>query len=294
MKIAASERIEREEQKNAPRQGRFAFQRLLEGTPRTPENFIFRMTRLDGEFYSPRHCHNFDQIRFILEGWTDFSRNGKLTAGMVGYFPEGAAYGPQSVSEDALILALQFGGASGAGYLSAEELEEAGGALKQTGRFEKGHYRWTDAKGKERSKDAYAAIWEYVHGRKFVAPKRRYRDPIFMDPAAYAWVASAHDGVARKHLGSFSEAGTALDLYRLEAGATLPLEPRSIYFSLAGAGRIGTDEIPRRTAIHLERTDRAALKAASELELLHITMPDLAALGFSAGRRAETLDRLAS
>lgn len=148
MKIVDSEKIEREAQKNAPRQGRFEFQRLLEGTPRTPENFIFRMTKLDGEFYSPRHCHNFDQIRFILEGWSDFSRNGRLAAGMVGYFPEGAAYGPQSVSEEALILALQFGGASGAGYLSAEEVEEGGGELRKTGRFEKGAYIWVDAKEK--------------------------------------------------------------------------------------------------------------------------------------------------
>jgi hypothetical protein len=280
-------------QKNAPREGTFAFRRLLEGTPGTPENFIFRMTKLDGGFYSPRHCHNFDQIRYILDGWTDFSRNGKLKAGMVGYFPEGSAYGPQSVSDDALILALQFGGASGSGYLSAEEVEEGGAELRKTGRFAKGKYFWVDSKGKEHQKDAYAAVWEQMNGRKFVAPKRRYRDPIFMDPAGYAWVPSRGEpGVAHKHLGSFSEAGTALDIDRLDAGATAELQPHGIYFVLAGAGRIGGEQMNQYSTVQLDYDERSALKAVTAIELLHITLPDLRAL--SAGRTAENYDRLAS
>jgi hypothetical protein len=293
MKIVHGAQIDTEVQENAPRQGTFAFRRLLEGTPGTPENFIFRMTKLDSGFYSPRHCHNFDQIRFILDGWTDFSRNGKLRAGMVGYFPEGAAYGPQSVSDDALILALQFGGASGAGYLSAEEVEEGGAELRKTGRFERGKYIWVDARGKERQKDAYAAVWEHMNGRRFVAPKRRYRDPIFMDPAHYAWVDSRTEpGVAHKHLGSFSEAGTALDVDRIAEGATMELRPHGISFVLSGAGRIGGESLTRYSAVQLDYDERAVLRATSRTELLHITLPDLRWL--SAGRTAESYDRLAS
>lgn len=293
MKIAHGMQIDNEVQRNTPRQGTFQFRRLLEGTPGTPDNFIFRMTKLDSGFYSPRHAHNFDQIRYILSGWTDFSRNGKLTAGTVGYFPEGAAYGPQSVSDDALILALQFGGASGSGYLSAEEVEEGGAALRKTGRFERGKYMWTDANGKARQKDAYAAVWEHMNGRKFVAPKRRYRDPIFMDPAAYAWVASRHErGVAHKHLGSFSEAGTALDLCRVDAGAVTALEPHGIYFVLSGEGTVDGEAVRQYSATLLDYEERGTLRAQMQLEILHITLPDLRAL--SAGRQVRSSDRLAS
>jgi hypothetical protein len=267
-----------EVQKNGPRQGRFEFRRMAEGTVGSPDNFLFRVTNLDSGFYSPRHCHNFDQIRFILRGATDFSKDGKLKAGMVGYFPEGTAYGPQTASDDLMVLALQFGGASGQGYLSADQMEIAGGELKARGSFEKGMYVTVDASGKEHRKDAYAAIWEHINGVPFRAPRRRYRQPIFMDPDSFAWRRPSTDpNVEHRHLGSFSECETQLDLFRVAAGASLHLQPHSIYFIVSGRGTIGNEQYDRFSSAQLAFDERAELQATEETRVLHIGLPDLRA-----------------
>jgi len=266
-----------EVQKNSPRQGRFEFRRMAEGTVGSPDNFLFRVTNLDSGFYSPRHCHNFDQIRFILRGATDFSKDGKLKAGMVGYFPEGTAYGPQTASDDLMVLALQFGGASGQGYLSADQIETAGGELKAGGTFEKGMYVTVDANGKEHRKDAYAAIWEHINGVPFRAPRRRYRQPIFMDPESFAWRPSGEPNVEARHLGSFSECETQLDQFRLAAGASLRLQPHSLYFILSGAGTAGGEACARFSTMQLDFDEHAELHATEATLVLRIGLPDLRA-----------------
>jgi hypothetical protein len=267
-----------EVQKNGPRQGRFEFRRMAEGTVGSPDNFLFRVTNLDSGFYSPRHCHNFDQIRFILRGATDFSKDGKLKAGMVGYFPEGTAYGPQTATDDLMVLALQFGGASGQGYLSADQVETAGGELKATGSFEKGMYVTVDADGKEHRKDAYAAVWEHINGVPFRAPRRRYRQPIFMDPENFAWRRSSTDAnVEHRHLGSFSEAETQLDQFRLAPGASLTLQPHSLYFILSGKGTADGEQCSRFSTMQLDFDEHGELRATEETLVLRIGLPDLRA-----------------
>jgi hypothetical protein len=280
MKVVHYSETGSEVQKNAPRQGRFEFRRLLEGTVGSPDNFLFRITRLDSGFFSPRHCHNFDQIRFMLQGETDFSRDGKLKAGMIGYFPEGTAYGPQTTSDDMLVMTLQFGGASGQGYLSADQIEEAGGELKaRGGTFEKGMYVTVGSDGRECRIDAYQAIWEHVNGVPFRAPRRRYRQPIVIDPESFAWRPSPTEpNVAQRRLGSFTECGTQLDLFRVGAGASLQLEPHGIYFIVSGHGTIGSDTWERYTAIQLDWEERAVLDAEEEARILHIGLPDLRAV----------------
>src|SRR6476646_7995558 len=76
------------------RGGTFHYRNLMEGTPGTIDNFQLSMGRNDKDFVSPRHRHNFEQFRFQLEGDLDFARDGVMTPGMLGYFPEGASYGP--------------------------------------------------------------------------------------------------------------------------------------------------------------------------------------------------------
>ncbi len=293
MKIAHYSEKASELQQNGPRQGRFEFWRLFEGEVGSPDNFLFRITRLDSGFYSPRHCHNFDQIRFILEGETDFSRDGKLKAGMIGYFPEGTAYGPQTTSDDMLVLTLQFGGASGQGYLSADQLERAGSELKAAGgRFEKGMFITIDADGREQRKDGYQALWEHVNGVPFRAPRRRYRQPIMIDPESFAWRPSTSDpNVSHRHLGSFTECVTQLDLFRVAAGASLQLQPHSLYFVVSGRGEVGAEAVDRFSAVRLNFEEFAELRAIDEANVLRIGLPDLRGVEPPAARELAAAGR---
>ena len=100
------------------RGGTFHFRNLMEGTAGTIDNFQLSMGRNDKDFVSPRHRHNFEQFRFQFEGDLNFARDGVMTPGMVGYFPEGTFYGPQTSEATATTFVLQFGGSSGQGYLS--------------------------------------------------------------------------------------------------------------------------------------------------------------------------------
>ena len=45
-------------------------------------------------YFTPRHRHNFDQIRYTLSGLQSTGL-GDLAGGECGYFPEGSHYGPQ-------------------------------------------------------------------------------------------------------------------------------------------------------------------------------------------------------
>src|SRR5579859_4739602 len=79
--------------------GTFHSRNLMEGETGTIGNFSLVLGRNEGDFFSPRHRHNFEQIRFAFEGTLDFSKTGKMAEGMIGYFPEAVSYGPQVQAE---------------------------------------------------------------------------------------------------------------------------------------------------------------------------------------------------
>jgi hypothetical protein len=174
-------------------------------------------------YFTPRHRHNFDQIRYTLTG-VQSTGHGDLGPGEIGYFPEGAYYGPQSQGGDCLALVLQFQGASGEHLLSNEEMNATYEKLIAAGaKFENGIYRGVTADGHRKNKDSYVAIWEEHEGRKMKFPASRYRTPVMMLPDRFAWVADRkRPGVETKHLGTFSEMRTGLGFFRLLPGARLP------------------------------------------------------------------------
>ncbi len=59
--------------------------------------------------------------------------------------------------------------------------------LKKFGEFKDGMFFRADGAPGKKSRDAYQAIWEHVHGREMVYPKGRYDAPIMMDSANYHW-----------------------------------------------------------------------------------------------------------
>ena len=260
------------------RGGLFHFRRVLEGEPGRIDNFQFSMGKMAGEFYSPRHRHNFEQIRFQLEGTLDYDRDGKMTPGVVGYFPEGVFYGPQSQSADEcpMTMVLQFGGASGSGYLSRNEVKAGMDALASQGEFKNGVFRrHGDVEGK-RNMDGYQAIWEHANGRPMAYPEPRYSRPFLMNPAQYDWVAADDaPGLSEKLLGIFTERRTMARCLRLNAGASFTAKGRSIFVLLGGAGDIDGQAYRLYTVLFLEAGEHATFNATETTEMLQLGLPDL-------------------
>jgi hypothetical protein len=260
------------------RAGRFRAQALLAGEEGTPENFFLQLSQTYSDFASPRHRHNFDQVRVQLKGDADFARDGVMHPGTIGYFPEGVFYGPQSIAGESATLVLQFGGASGSGYISEERFQQGVAQLRQHGVFEGGIYRRLKEDGGRKNQDAYEAVWEHIHGKRMVYPQSEHPQPVFLDPAAFEWAPEpSMSGVRRKTLGRFSSRGFRMSLLGADSGASVTLAPHSIVFVLQGEGRSHDGASWRQHATL--RTGAAAgsvsLTAASELLELHI--PPLAA-----------------
>ena len=261
------------------RGGMFHFRNLMEGTPGTIDNFQLSMGRNDKDFVSPRHRHNFEQFRFQLEGDLNFARDGIMTPGMLGYFPEGTSYGPQTSESTAITFVLQFGGSSGQGYLSRKEVKQGMEALHATGTFDGGVFRRKAGEPGKRNMDGFQAIWEHVNGRPLQFPKPRYDKPVMMDQAGYEWVPVADQpGVSEKLLGVFTERRSEAGLFKLDPRATLKGTGRSVYLAYRGQGRVGNEPLRPLTTVFLERGEHATFTAEQETELLHFGLPDLRGL----------------
>jgi hypothetical protein len=258
------------------RGGTFHYRRVLEGEPGSPGNFQLSVGVSEGDFASPRHKHNFEQFRFQIEGTLDFASDGAMRPGMVGYFPESVSYGPQSQdpAEQTLTAVLQFGGASGSGYLSPEQVEAARAELQEVGRFEKGVFRRNDGG----NVDGYQAIWEHVNKRPLEYPRPRYEKPVFMDPEAFAWVRNGETGVEEKLLGVFTERGSAVRFVRLEPDAEHEAAGRTIYFAVEGAGSVNGESVRPLSSVYLETGERARVRAETPLVLLALGLPELSGL----------------
>lgn len=261
------------------RGGTFHYRNLMEGTAGTIDNFQLSMGRNDKDFVSPRHRHNFEQFRFQFEGDLNFARDGMMTPGMVGYFPEGTSYGPQTSESTATTFVLQFGGSSGQGYLSRKEVKDGMDALRATGTFEGGVYRRNEGEPGKRNMDGFQAIWEQANGRPLQFPKARYDKPVMMDQAGYEWVpVEGQPGVHEKMLGVFTERRSEGGVVRLDAGAELNGTGRGIYLCYRGSGRVGGEPLRALTTVFLERGERVAFTAEQAVEMIHFGLPDLRGL----------------
>jgi hypothetical protein len=259
------------------RGGIFHNRLLMEGEPGTIDNFQLSMGRMGGAFFSPRHRHNFEQIRFQLDGELDFARDGRMKTGMVGYFPEGMFYGPQSQDPEGtpITIVLQMGGASGSGYLSRAGMD----ALQSEGEFKDGVFRrHKDVPGK-RNVDGYQAIWEHVNKRPMAYPKPRYSRPFMMDPTHYEWLpADDEAGVAEKLMGVFTERRSTARFLCLEPGAVHSASGRSLYFVIEGDGTVADQKLERLTTVYLQRSEHAHFTARERTLMLHLGMPDLSGI----------------
>jgi hypothetical protein len=269
------------------RGGTFHSRTLAEGVPGTPGNFKFSLSRLGTDYSGPRHRHNFDQYRYMIEGESDYGQDGPLKAGMLGYYPEGVHYGPQVNKTEIFCAVLQFGGASGSGYLLPREVKAGMEELKAFGEFKDGVFYRADGAPGKKSRDAYQAIWEHVHGREMIYPKGRYDAPITMEQENFAWApVKGAEGASEKLFGVFTERRTQARLIRLDAGASYEVEGRGVFMVLTGAGICAGQPLKQYTAVYLDQDERATLQANEATEFLHYGLPDLSDMTISS---AETM-----
>lgn len=263
------------------RGGVIRFKYLLDGQEGAPGNFSLVIADTDVSFKSPRHRHNFDQIRVSLDGVTNYGPRENIEVGDVVYFPEGTHYGPQDqelARQSSLAMVIQFGGASGNGYMSLRQLQEGQERLQQKGRFEGGVFRREpDPANTRKNQDAYEAIWEFQNGRPIEYPKPRVSDPIHFHARNLAWTGiQGEPGTSVRDLGRFTDRNIHMYTLKVGAGARHVFVPGAqgrLLFVLEGAGQLGHECFARHSAAHLSAGEQAALTAEQETELLVLELP---------------------
>ena len=267
--------LEREEKH---REGSLAFKNLFKGDEGDPNNFRWVLSRNSGTYRSPHHRHNFDQVRFCVEGTANIAPGKTLNQGDVGYFPEGTPYGPQEdLHAHRLTLVLQGGGASGLGYMSAAQLRRGHEELERLGGFSGGRFR---RHGGSESRDSYEAIWEHVFGRPIAYPPQRYDEPILIRSAAFAWRRNGAGNASRKLFGSFTERGTRLEMLRIEPGERAVLGEdgaTTLAFAVCGRGRHNGERWSAHSAFRIAPGETVKLEGEEPAELFVITLPTIAA-----------------
>jgi hypothetical protein len=277
------------------RSGVLKKQEFLVGDENSPGNFKFGLFYQTGDFFSPRHRHNFDQFRFQIEGDCDFGRNSKMKPGVLGYFSEGAYYGPQSSDNANLVAVVQFGGPSGSGYLSQSQVDAAYFEMKKYGTFDKGVYRRHDGVAGKKNMDSFQAVWEFANKRPMVYPKPQYSDPVLMNSDAFRWqpLAGAPE-VEEKALGTFTDCNIRCARYRLSPGASFTGKGRGLFLVLSGKGAVEGKLMRRYTAAYLKDGEQATFRAEETAEILLLGLPDESRIGMLPLVADETEDSAAA
>lgn len=250
---------------------------LFQGDPTEPGNFDLSVLHYIGKVYTPRHRHNFDQIRFPLVGKENYGPTRDLPERCVGFFPEGVHYGPQDKEANTEMLLLQFEGASRSGYVNSQQLRAARVALEKKGEYKNGVYSWVDEKGTKHNKDGHQAAWEYAMGKPLSYPAPRYAEPVILFPGNFQWQ-PIKDNARIKELGSFGEGRTHTRMLGLDSGScSLPEQTqRTLAFVSQGTGTVGGQDVTERDAILLEPGERALFESKSGFEVLLVGLPKLA------------------
>jgi hypothetical protein len=251
---------------------------LLQGDDDSPNDYLLNVGLTGtGGWGTPRHRHNFDQIRYVLKGKYPASPHKIMGEGSVAYFSESVHYGPQDRPEGLEMMVIQFGGASGSGFLSTPRREAANEALKAKGEFKNGVFTWIDEKGQKHNVDGSVACFEEATGKKLVYAEPRYDDIVLMNSDAYAWVPSETPGVSTKLLGTFTERNTKVGFIKVDAGATYNSGTRSqieVLFMSKGNIRVNGKTYGDKTAIELLPTDAPVdIKANEESVFFTVTLP---------------------
>lgn len=265
------------EQVGSMRDGILDQKHLLIGEEGSPCNYDLNMGLTGGGGWrTPRHRHNFDQYRYVLKGDYPYEDQKVLPEGWVGYFPEDVRYGPQDRPAGLETVVLQFGGASGNGYLSVAAREAANDALKAKGEFSNGQFHYVDENGEKQSMDGSAACFEEATGRKLQMGPGRYECAIAINPEAFAWSPTTEAGVDEKWLGSFTERGSRAGFVRIAQGSVWSasgFEAIAILFVTKGTVEVDGQTYDRCSAFEILPDDApVSFKGTQDSEILIFTL----------------------
>jgi len=260
------------------RDGKLDQKFLLQGDDDSPNNYLLNVGLTgEGGWGTPRHRHNFDQIRYVLKGQYPAAPHKIMGEGDVAYFPESVHYGPQDRPQGLEMMVIQFGGASGSGFLSTPRREAANEALKAKGEFKNGIFTWVDEEGKKHNMDGARACFEEATGRTMSYDPARYDDVVMMASDSYQWIATDTPGVSTKLLGTFTERNTRIGFIKLDAGATYDTGSRTqidVLFMNTGSVTVDGQTYGEKTAIELLPTDAPVeVTANTETVFLVVSLP---------------------
>lgn len=250
---------------------------LLVGKEGSKNNYRLYLETSEQSWSAPRHRHNFDQIRMAIAGEVDYGKQ-TLPVGWVAYFPEYVHYGPQERGDATVTLNLQFGSASGNGFMSVRQRHAAFAELSAKGYFEKGAFTYIDEKGQRHRQDAYEALWEQVNGRKLVYGQPRYDGLIKMNPETFEWVPDSRSpGVSYKRLGTFTERNMSVQMIKVDQGATLTIgaqDSPQVLFLRSGQAKYDGRPLEKHAALGIEEGEGPVdIKGADAAEFLYIRLP---------------------
>jgi len=245
----------------------------------SPQNYEMALVHSAKQYASPQHRHNWDQLRLVLDGAFGDGKGIDVKAGQIGYYPEGVHYSIDT--KTTLMVLLQFGGASGNGFIPYLKLNAAADELRKDGDFQGGIYRRRDAQslpaGVKRNMDGYEAVWQKVSGKEIKYPRPRYGAPIVMDPANSEYIdVPEQPGVARKTMGVFTERLVEVTYVRVQQGHTLQeTAPRAtrLFYVLEGEGSGDLGRWTQGTAVELRQGESTSVKADKTIIICAITLP---------------------
>jgi hypothetical protein len=266
------------------REGVIEFNPLHSGTTGTPGFYTMTIARFE-EYFTPRHRHNYDQIRYCFVAPFNYARGKEIPVGWIGYFPEGTPYGPQDVKctidEGPAVLTWQFGSTSMQGFLSGSSLSASYEVMATEGRFERGLYVTTLPDGTERREDGYEAAWARAMGRPISYPPPKHPEPVLIDPEAFQWYPANQSGVAERNLGVFGERGLRMWFLRIDPGAQITVPGHSAVqtaYVVSGSVTIDGAVYLDATAIALEPGEPLTLCGEQRAVVFFVALPDLSVL----------------
>lgn len=256
------------------RDGDYSMKTVFEGEPGA-DNFWLALFRVSGAYDTPRHAHNFEQVRIMIEGTFNFGDQDQVE-GTIGYFCEGTPYN-QAARGDSITLLLQCEGASRARYLSLSEQRAAGQAMVEAGgTFTEGLYDGPDGRGGTMKRDGALALWEWTCGSRPTIPTAKFEKPVIMHSDRFDYF-EREDGIGEKHLATFGERALSIAELKVPAGKRLVHErdshPHTLFFLKSGTGTVVGRPFSRGFAADLTPKDEFEFLADNNSELIRLSLP---------------------